>query len=80
MTPLTAREQAVLEDLPDDWVRPMDIGGRDGSDHSAILRRLALRGYAERRRRNTFANERGSRRGSYEYRRMFHVEQSAEPM
>jgi hypothetical protein len=55
--------------LPDFWVRPMDIGGRDGSDHSAILKRLAAKGYAERRRRNSLMNALNSRRGSYEYRR-----------
>jgi hypothetical protein len=66
---LTEREEEILYQLPNDWCRPMDIGGRDGSDHSAVLKRLAEKGYAERCRRNTLRNEMGSRRGSYVYRR-----------
>ena len=33
------------------WVRPMDIGGRNGSHHSATLSRLVKLGFAEERRR-----------------------------
>jgi hypothetical protein len=40
---LTEREEEILYQLPNDWCRPMDIGGRDGSDHSAVLKRLAER-------------------------------------
>ena len=34
-----------------EWVRPMDVGGRDASHHAATLRQLALAGLAECRRR-----------------------------
>jgi hypothetical protein len=67
---LTARELEVLGDLPPgDFVRPMDIGGRDGSDHSRVLKSLARKGYVERQRRNSLMNWLESSRGSYIYRR-----------
>lgn len=66
---LTEREQRLFAELDDKWVRPMDIGGSDGSDHSYTLRRLIAKGYVERRRRNSLMNALRSSRGSYEYRR-----------
>lgn len=53
-----------LESYP---ARPMDIGGSDGSHHSATLKRLSERGLVERKRRGTLANYLNSR-GSYCYR------------
>lgn len=67
---LTPREAEVFYQVPECWARPMDIGGRDGSDHSAVLKRLVRKGYVEKRRRNTWMNMLGSSRGSYEYRRV----------
>lgn len=49
------------------WLRPMDIGARDGSHHSATMKRLAARGLLGRRRRGTLMNALGGR-GSFEYR------------
>lgn len=43
------------------WLRPMDVGGRDGSRHSATLRRLASRGLVESQRRDFGYGPRGSR-------------------
>lgn len=68
---LTIREGEVLLGLRTDrWQRPMDCGGRDGSDHSRVLAVLACKGCAERRRRGTLTNvmRPNSSRGSYEYR------------
>lgn len=46
------REWVVLCDLDDErWLRPMDVGGRDGSHHSDTLARLVKRGLAERQPR-----------------------------
>jgi predicted transcriptional regulator len=50
-------------------VRPMDIGGRDASYHSATLKKLVEKGLVERKRRNSLMNALGSTRGSYVYRR-----------
>ena len=57
---LTDRDLKVLDDLRwacdrapigwDGWVRPMDCGGRDGSDHSYRLRKLANLDLVERRK------------------------------
>ena len=70
MKELTPRQAEVLDSLTtEDWVRPMDIGARDASDHSQVLAALVRLGLVERRRRNTLANALGSSRGSYEYRR-----------
>ena len=33
-----------------EWVRPLDCGGRNGSDHSYRLTKLAKAGLAERRK------------------------------
>lgn len=65
---LTLREQEVLNELDSEWSRPMDVGGRDGSDHSRVLKSLARKGVIERHRRNTLQNAFGSSRGSYMYR------------
>lgn len=51
------------------WVRPMDIGGSDGSHHSATLKRLIRRGIVERKKRGTITNVlMVGIRGSYVYR------------
>lgn len=45
------RERVVLTHLDDElWLRPMDVGGRDGSHHSTTLARLARAGLAERKK------------------------------
>jgi hypothetical protein len=50
------------------YVRPMDVGGTNGSLHSRILARLCKHGLVERRRRNTICNVFcNSSRGSYMY-------------
>jgi hypothetical protein len=61
---LTKRDLEVLHDLaagPDAWVRPMDLGGRDGSDHSYRLSKLSRLGLVDARPRSTWANQRGSK-------------------
>lgn len=57
MRPLTTRQIEVLRVLCDceGWVRPMDLGARDGS-----LSRLVRHGFAERRRSVTWCGTRGS--------------------
>jgi len=49
---LSERQRAVLDSLAvyGGWARPMDIGARDGSHHSATLAGLAGRGLAERKK------------------------------
>lgn len=60
--PLTTRQRGVLIDLvayadnvaewgDDGFARPMDVGGTDGSYHSAVLSQLVRRGLAEKRQR-----------------------------
>lgn len=52
-----------------EWLRPMDIGGTDGSHHSRTLAKLVKRGLVERRKRNTITNViLNGHRGSYVYR------------
>ncbi len=59
------RERDVLREVPtDEWVRPMDVGGHDASDHSAVLGRLVRKGHVEIK---TFG---GHVRPSYRYRRI----------
>lgn len=56
---MSAREHAVLADLaslPRGWVRPMDIGGTNGSHHAQTLARLCRKGLAKRRPRPTLMN------------------------
>lgn len=52
---MTPRQRELLRALcdvdGDDFVRPMDVGGTDGSHHSKTLRQLVAKGYAERRER-----------------------------
>lgn len=48
---VTERQFEVLQSLrgsPDLWLRPMDVGGTDGSHHSKTLAQLAGKGLAER--------------------------------
>lgn len=54
----TARQREILETMRGVtfWVRPMDIGGRDASWHSAVLKQLARRGLVEQRARGTLSN------------------------
>lgn len=48
---LSPRALELLRWLDDrDWKRPMDVGGRDGSHHSATLARLVRQGFADRRK------------------------------
>lgn len=76
---LTERDRDVLLCVPhDSFVRPMDIGGSNGSHHSPTLQKLARLGLIEQRRRNTLANAFGSSRGSWEYRRIALVDRLIE--
>lgn len=65
---MTERELLVLRRLAahsSEFVRPMDIGGRDGSYHSAVLARLCKKGFAAREPRGTLTNYlRGFGKGS----------------
>lgn len=65
MTELTALQRDVLEQTDTVWLRPMDMGGRDGSQHSAVLAALVRKGLVEKRQRGGHAL---SARGSYVYR------------
>jgi hypothetical protein len=49
---ISDRQKDVLESLAayGDWAQPMDIGGRDGSHHSATLNQLVRRGLADRKK------------------------------
>lgn len=61
---LKNREVIVLLNMAHgDWVRPMDVGGSDGSHHSYTLRKLADMGLVEQ-------DVRGGRqiRKAYKYR------------
>lgn len=49
-------------DDPDGWRRPMDVGGSDGSHHSATLNTLTRRGFVQRQQRAGYS------RGSCLYR------------
>jgi hypothetical protein len=63
---LTEREQELLNEMPADiWVRPMDVGGHDGSHHGQTLRKLAAKGAVEQRTYNSLAGI----RHSYQYRK-----------
>ncbi|HSX22363.1 MAG TPA: hypothetical protein VLE97_06260 [Gaiellaceae bacterium] len=50
--PLSDRQLDVLDSLAayGDWARPMDVGARDGSHHSATLSALVGRGLADRKK------------------------------
>lgn len=48
---LNERQRELLEYLDEErWKTPMDVGGRDGSHHSATLTQLANKGLAERKK------------------------------
>ena len=49
---ISSRQLDVLDSLAvfGDWAQPMDIGGRDGSHHSATLSQLACHGLVERKK------------------------------
>ena len=52
MVVLTWRQRDVLECLDAQrWLRPMAVGGRDASHHSATLAALVRKGLAERKHR-----------------------------
>ncbi|WP_131823277.1 hypothetical protein [Mycobacteroides chelonae] len=58
-TTLTETQHQFLADFylcgtdEGEWVRPMDIGGRNGSNHSALLSQLERHGFVESRVRST---------------------------
>ena len=59
------RDDEVLREMRGrGWLRPLDVGGADGSHHSRTLARLVKRGQIERRQRGAL----GSSRPSYVYR------------
>lgn len=63
---LTDRDLEVLDQLPtDEYVRPMDVGGRNSSHHSATLAKLVRYGLAEQKR-----HYRGITGGHWRYRRV----------
>jgi hypothetical protein len=49
---ITDRQRDVLRSLDGfgGWARPMDVGARDGSHHSATLSALARRGLVDRKK------------------------------
>jgi hypothetical protein len=59
---LSDRQLDVLESLAayGDWARPMDVGARDGSHHSATLSGLTKRGLAERKKQHAIYCYNGS--------------------
>lgn len=60
---LTPRQLEVLHYLSDtEFLRPMDVGGRDGSHHSATLAALAKRGLVDRKKLHAIHCPHGSRR------------------
>ncbi len=67
---LSDREIDLLGDLirQRGWSRPMDIGGYDGSDHSAVLARLVIKGYAEMK---AHGGVMGNARSGHRYRALF---------
>lgn len=52
---LSERQRELLTKIqhmgfePGEWFRPMDVGGRDGSDHSAVLAQLSKKGLLDMR-------------------------------
>lgn len=66
MSDLTERDKGVLATLrefPQEWLRPMDVGGSCRSHHSATLAKLVRLGYAESKQRMPWGS-----RGSKVYR------------
>lgn len=58
---MTPRQRAMLlalawKDDGETYWRPMDLGGQDGSHHSATLAQLARKGMVDREPRDTLAN------------------------
>ncbi len=43
-----------------DWLRPLDVGGKNNSHHSSTLRRLVKKGWAEKKDRGSVAGMRPS--------------------
>lgn len=76
IAPLTPRDIEVLHDLvafmfsphAPTWARPLDIGGTNGSHHSATLAKLTKRGLVERVQRGTLDLFPGATRGAWQYR------------
>jgi hypothetical protein len=60
---LSDRQHDVLDSLAvfGDWARPMDIGARDGSHHSATLSGLASHGLVDRKKIHAIYCYNGSR-------------------
>lgn len=67
---LTPRDIDILDDLriavdnwvrigAGEWVRPLDCGGRNGSDHSYRLTKLSKMGFAKRKK-YAYCGSRGS--------------------
>lgn len=48
---LTDQDLSLLRELTEKWQSPIDMGGRNGSHHSASLRKLCEAGLAESRNR-----------------------------
>lgn len=60
---ITKRQRDVLRDLSvTEFLRPMDVGGRDGSHHSATLAQLAKLGLVERKKLHAIYCPHGSSR------------------
>lgn len=59
--PLTENQTVVLLQFGSEsgWLRPLDLGGRDGSNHSAVLAQLIRRGLVESKVRSF--GDRGSK-------------------
>lgn len=66
---LTERDLEILCGLSaGGWLRPLDLGGTDGSHHSATLTKLARKGMAQFKQRgaiNPPAGENGRRQGIF---------------
>lgn len=61
---LTNRQKAALSALAwwgPNWVRPLDIGGRNKSYHSATLAQLETKGLVESKQRSGYRYRRGSK-------------------
>lgn len=73
MVSLTERDIEILRDLeaaqknyaacgkPEAWMRPLDCGGSNGSDHSYRLSKLVKNGLAKSRQRSFLRGRRGSK-------------------
>lgn len=63
---LTDAQAWMLDQCSDRWLRPMDMGARDGTNHSALLAALVRKGLVERKQRGWATG--AYARGSYLYR------------